>query len=99
VVTKNIVSLIIENTYRLLIDGQYVSKVKQYPKFFNNIDETDSWINIAILYKFHNNPIGPPNQVRLADLNTFKQCLTLAEIRAIHHQQALIEQNKSRYLY
>ncbi|CAF3362520.1 unnamed protein product [Rotaria sp. Silwood2] len=82
------------SNYQICIDGQYVSKVKQYSKFFNNMDETDSWINIAILYKFHSSPIGPPNQVRLADLNTFKRCLTLAEIRAIHQQQALIEQTK-----
>jgi hypothetical protein len=84
------------SNYQIWIDGQRLSKVSQYPKTFEYMDKTDSWINFVIFHKSDNNSLEPPIHPRLADLNAFNQYLTFVAIRVIHKQQMLIKQINSR---
>jgi hypothetical protein len=85
----------LQSNYKILIDGEYISNVSQYPKSFNEIEELRlSSISIVIFHKFAKNSLELLNQARLADFNGFKRCLTVVEIRAIHQQQTSIEKTK-----
>ncbi|CAF3985030.1 unnamed protein product, partial [Rotaria sp. Silwood1] len=83
-----------QSTYRVWIDGQYVSKLSQCHISFSEINQSWFLINFVLLLKRNNNSLDASNHGRIADLNAFKRCLTLVEIRAIHQQQTSIEQVK-----
>ena len=82
------------NVYQSMIDGQYVSKLNQYDMSLIEMKESSSLLNIVILSNFDNNSLRSPSNVRIADFNAFKRCLTLLEIQAIHQQKTSIKQVK-----
>jgi hypothetical protein len=81
-----------QSNYRIWIDGQAVPKLSQYYTFLSEMERQFSLIEIVLFPKFDNNSLEPPNKIRVADVNAFKRCLTLVEIRANHEQQTSISQ-------
>ena len=53
-----------------------------------------SFIEIASLHKFGNDSLEVPNKILVTDLNVFKRCLTLFEVRAIRQQKTSVSQIK-----
>ena len=89
-----IIILTMGTVYQSMIDGQYVSKLNQYDISFVEMEESSSLYNIVILGNFDINSLRSPSNIRIADFNAFKRCLTLLEIQAIHQQQTSIKQVK-----
>jgi hypothetical protein len=83
-----------KSNYRIWIDGQCVTTLTQCQISLCKFAQYYSLFNILLCRKFVNNPLEISSQVRIADLNAFKRCLTFVEIRAIHQQQTLINQVK-----
>jgi hypothetical protein len=83
-----------KSNYRLWIDGQYVTNISQCQISLDEWAQHSSLFNIVLYRKCVNNPLEMSSQVRIADLNAFKRCLTFVEIRAIHQQQTSIDQIK-----
>jgi hypothetical protein len=83
-----------QSNYRICIDGQYITKLSQYQISLREWNQHFSLFNILLIREFVNNPLEISSQARIADLNAFKRCLTLVEIRAIHQQQTLIKKVK-----
>jgi hypothetical protein len=83
-----------QSNYQICIDGQYLTKLSQCQISLNTLNQYFSLFNILLCRTFDNNPLDITNQARIADLNAFKRCLTLVEIRAIHQQQTSISQVK-----
>ncbi len=83
-----------QSNYRICIDGQYITKFSQYHVSFSTWYEYLALLNILLCRKLENNTLEISSRARIADLNTFKQCLSLVEIRAIHQQQTLIKKVK-----
>ncbi|CAF4942111.1 unnamed protein product, partial [Rotaria sp. Silwood1] len=48
--------------------------------------------NFVMLFTNDINPLESSSNVRIADFNAFKRCLTNLEIQAIHQQQISINQ-------
>ncbi len=84
----------LQHYYQIWIDGQYVSKSNQYYLYFNEMEKDDYYINMVLRHKFAINSLESSNLACIADLNAFKRCLTLVEIRAIYQQQTSISQIK-----
>jgi len=80
-----------QSNYQIWIDGQCVSKLNQYRITLSELEHYFDLIHILLLTNFDNNSLEASNQARIADLNAFKRCLTLVEIRAIHQQLTSIE--------
>ena len=83
-----------QSNYQIWIDGQCVSKLNQYRITLSELEHYFDLIHILLLTNFDNNSLEASSQARIADLNAFKRCLTLIEIRAIHQQLTSIEQVK-----
>ena len=89
-----------ESNYRICIDGQPVTKLKQCQISIDSLAEHFSTFNLLLCRTFDNDPLELSNQARIADLNAFNRCLTPVEIRAIHQQQVPIKQVKvGTYIY
>ncbi|CAF4061288.1 unnamed protein product, partial [Rotaria sordida] len=62
-----------------------------------NLRSRECWFQPPIVLEISSNdedlPASPSN-IRIADLNVFKRCLTHFEIQAIHQQQTSIKQAK-----
>ncbi|CAF1006841.1 unnamed protein product [Rotaria sordida] len=83
-----------QSNYQIWIDGQCVSNINQYRTTPSDIDYYFVLTYILLMNNFDDNPLEASSQARIADLNAYKRCLTLVEIRAIHQQQTSIEQVK-----
>ncbi len=83
-----------ESNYRIYIDGQSVTKLKQCQISLSEVEQHFALFNIPLCRAFDNNPLEISSQARIADLNGFTRSLTLVEIRAIHQQQVPIKQVK-----
>lgn len=83
-----------KSNYRIYVDGQFITKLKQHHISLSQLDEYFSLFNILLCRTFDNDPLDISNQARIADFNAFKRCLTLVEIRAVHQQQVPIKQVK-----
>ncbi len=82
-----------KSNYQIWIDGQYTSKLSQYHTSFNEMERSSSLIDIAVVHKF-NISSEVSRKERVVDLNAFKRCLTLVDIRAIHQQKTSLNQVK-----
>jgi len=84
----------LQSNYRIWIDGQYISKLNQYDISSIEMKKSFSLYTFVMLGNFDNNSLRSSGNVRIADFNAFKRCLTLLEIQAIHQQQTSIKQVK-----
>lgn len=78
--------------YRICIDGQPMTKLKQCQISLDSLARHFSIFNLLLCRTFDGNPLELSSQARIADLNAFNRCLTLVEIRAIHQQQLPIKE-------